>query len=274
MELSIPYELVGPTGKRIVFGNSDAAKADVDYIGWLDPEQGIAGLDSPDVREAAAELVGRHGGIHYDFLHGRRPIVINGSIEPTLYTALLEDKILEATNAMSPAAPALLKWTNTGIVKRRLSLLRQQPPRISGRRPKQFQIALVDSDYRKVADAEASIAATARGVQAAVTNAGNELATPRLELVGPLGSQIILRNLTTGLNIFLKAGFALTAGQTLVVDLKPPYPTVTVNGADAYGQIDFLPTAWWGLVAGAQNVRVDAGSGTGTWRIFWRSAWI
>lgn len=274
MELGILYELVGPSGARIAFGNSDVARADPDWIGWLDPDSGISGLDSPDVRESAADRAGGHGGIHYDFLHGRRPIVIAGTIEPTLWTPALEDKILDVTNAMRPAAPALLKWTNTGIVKRRLSLLRQQPPRITGRRPKGFQLAMVDADYRKLADAEANVAATARGVAAAANNVGNELATPRIELSGAFGGPIVLRNLGTGLNLTFKAAFSVAAGQLLVVDLAPPYPTVKFDGADVSGQVDFLNTSWWGLVPGSQNVRVDAASGAGTWRIYWRSAWI
>lgn len=277
MELGIAYELTGPDGTRVVFGNADAAKADADYVGWLDADSGIAGLDSPDFRENAAELIGRSGGINYDSFHGRRPIVVNGQIDPstTINTILLrEQKLKRATNAVLASAPAILAWTNTGYPRRRLRLLRQGPPRISGRRPKTFQLSLVDSDYRILANTEASTASQVRNTIRSATNAGDELATPRFELVGPLGTQIKLVNVLTGLEVRFKTSFNLLAAETLIVDFAPPYPIVTVNGVNAYHQIDFLPSVWWGLVPGAQDVRVDAGSGAGTWRVFWRDAWI
>jgi hypothetical protein len=275
MELGVPYSLVGPDGTRVVFGNSDAARADADYIGPLDPEAGIAGLDSPDMRESGQDRVQADGGINFDGFHSRRPVVINGEIDRNAAIATVlarEQKLKRATNAMR--ANAVLSWTNTGYPARSLRLRRQAPIRISGRRPKTFQLPMIDADYRLLSVAEANVAATARNVAAAVTNAGDELATPRIEVTGPVLSQVVLRNVTAGLAIFFKAGFNVASGKLLVVDLAPPYPTVTYDGADAYGQIDFLATTWWGMVPGAQNLRVDGGSGAGTWRAYWKDAWL
>lgn len=277
MELGIPYELVGPDGTRAVIGNSDAAKADADYVGWLDPDSGIAGLDSPDLRENAADRIGASGGIHYDFFHGRRPIVINGAIDPNTTIAVIlarEQKLKRITNALDPDDPAILEWTNTGFPRRMLKLLRQAPPRITGRRPKTFQLSLVDSDYRILAETEDSTVAQTRGLVRSCDNAGDELATPRFELTGAFGGPIELVHVPTGLKVRLKAGFSTIAGDLLVVDFTPPYPRVTLNGANVYHQVDFLPSTWWGLAPGAQDVRVDAASGAGTWRVFWRDAWI
>lgn len=276
MELAIPYALTGPDGTRIVLGNSDVAKADPDYLGWLDPEQGIAGLDSPELRDNAGVLVAGDGGIHYDFFHGRRPIVINGVLNPTIVdatgVAAVEQKVKRAHNALR--SDALLRWTNTGLPQRRLALRKNGATRIVGRRPKTATLELVDADYRLLSEALNDSGANARGAQDVIANAGDELATPRVEITGPFNSQIVLRNLTTGLNIQLKAGFNVAAGQTLVVDLAPPWPTVELAGAPAYGQVDYLPTIWWGLIPGNNTIRVDGGSGAGTWRLLHRDAWI
>ena len=282
MELGIPYELVHPDGTRVVFGNSDIAKADVDWIGPLDPEQGIAGLDSPDLKEVAQDVVQGHGGLHLDFFHGRRPIVINSMIDPNVAIGTSmqrEQKVKRASNATDAATDAALKWTNSGGFPKRRLLLRRQPGlRIVGRRPKTILLPMVDADWRIQSDAENASAVTAHGVNLNIANAGDVVASPRIRAVataGGLGAPIVLRNVTAGgLEVKFKPGFALAAGQVLVVNLKPPWPTVTVNGVDAYGQVDFLPTDWWGLVPGNNLLQLQAGTANGTFQVFWRDAWI
>lgn len=277
-ELSTVYELTHPDGSRIVTGNLAAAKADPDFVGYLDPDNGLTGLDSADVREAGADLTAGDGGINYDGFRGRRPVQLAGTIWPE-FTATqrvaIEEKILHVTDCLK--GDALLRWTNTGLVERRLALRTQQPTRITGRRPKAWLIAMIAQDWRRLADAESSTVAAARNVPKTAHNAGTAIATPRFQLTGPLGATIKLRNLDLGLAVQFKAGFSLAAGQVLVVDLAPPYPTVQVDGVDAYDQVDYLPTSWWGLegaLGGADTaVQVDAGSGAGTWRVFWRDAW-
>lgn len=277
MELGIVYELVGPDGTRIAFGNTDVAKADPDYVGWLE-EAGIAGLDSPDVREVATDRAGAHGGIQYDNLHGRRPIVVNGQIDPNGLTIgqiiAREQKVKRACNAMRAAAPALLKWTNTGYPKRRLSVYRQSPPRITGRRLKAFQLALVDSDYRILSDVEnATAAGIAVATGQAITNAGDEDASWRVVINGPTAG--VLRVDIAGVtSVRFKAGFTLAAGQVLEVDSSPPYPIVELDGVNVYGQVDWLLSPWLPLPPGVANLRVNGTAGTGTWQGFWRDAWI
>lgn len=276
MELAIPYALTGPDGTRIVAGNSDAAKLDPDYVGWLDPEQGIAGLDSPDLRDNSALVVAGDGGIHYDFFHGRRPLVANVVLNPSVMdvmgVAALEQKVKRAHNAVR--GDALLRWTNTGFPQRRLALRKNGATRIVGRRPKNATLELVDADYRILSDDLNDLGPRAIGWQGVVHNAGDELATPRFELTGSFGGPIRLRNLTTGLEIRFKAGFSPAAGQALVVDLAPPWPTVTLDGGPRYDAIDFLPTSWWGLVPGDNTVELLAASGVGTWHLLHRDAWI
>lgn len=276
MELGIPYELIGADGTRIVVGNSDAAKADPDYVGWLDPDQGIAGLDSPEYADAGQALVQGHGGVNFDGFHGRRPIVINGIIRPdvSIDTIIaLEEKIKRAANATDPADPAALAWTNSGMPRRRLLLNRQPGLRITGRRPKTFQIPMVDADYRVQAAAETDNGSNALNATDAITNAGTALATPRIRVTGPCPATIKLIHSTSGAKVQMKAGFSLAAGQILEVTIGPPWPTVTVDGADRYGDVDFLNTTWWGLDPGAQNVKVEP-AGTGSWRLYHRDAWL
>lgn len=273
-ELGIPYELLLPDGGRLVVGNSDLAKADPDWVGWLDPEQGIAGLDSPDLREVAQEIVAGDGGLHLDFFHGRRPIVINGAIDPNVVIGTqmqYGQRIKRAGNAMR--ADAILSWTNTGFPKRRLRLRSQAGLRISGRRPKTFQVPMVDSDWRILSDAVAASAAQALGAIRSVTNLGDVVASPTFIINGPCPAPILIENVTTGLSLRLKAGFALAAGEQLVITTDPPYPTVKMNGIDKYDQIDFLPSTWWGLLSGAQDVRVSP-AGTGDFIVQHRHAWI
>lgn len=280
MEIGIPYELIHPDGTRLVFGI--AGKADLDYIGPLEPDQGIAGLDSPDLREVAQEIVQGHGGLHLEFFHGRRPIVINAEIDRNVEIATTmqrEQRVKRATNAT--AANALLKWTNSGgFPKRRLALRRQPGLRITGRRPKTLLIPMVDSDWRVVSDVENATAATPIGAvlaQVAAVNAGDVVASPRLQVVGTDGGitgNVTLRNVTAGAEIQFKPAFGVPAGQTLVVNLSPPWPTITLNGADVYGQIDFLPTTWWGLVPGNNVIQLQADVGDATLQVFWRDAWI
>lgn len=275
MELGIPYELIGPDGTRIVFGNTDAAKADADYVGHLDPDAGIAGLDAPEVRQSSALIVAGDGGIHYDFLHGRRPVVINGVINPNVDIATIvehEQKIKRASNAMR--ADALLKWTNTGLPKRRLALRRNGARVGIGRRPKSFALDMIDADYRILSDVEHDSGLKATNANFNVENVGDEIATPRWELTGPIAATIRLRNLTTGLEIRMKASLALAAGETLIVDTAPPYPIVTVNGVRKYDAIDYLPTSWAGLVPGINQLNVTGGAGAGQGRVYHRDAWI
>lgn len=277
MELSIPYELVGPDGTRIVFGNVDAAKADADYVGWLDPDTGVTGLDSPEVRERAQDTPLGDGGLHFDFLHGRRPVTASITIDPNGRTPAqinaLEQKVKRATNAMR--ADATLAWTNSGYPRRRLKLRRQGPPRITGRRPKVANLSMIAADYRLLADAEDVATGQQILSDRIVTNDGDELASPRLEVTGPCTSPIRLWNRTTGLEVWLKAGVALGAGDLLVVDLTGPYPVVTINGADRYGDVDFLPSTWWGIRPGANTIRVTGGAGsTGTFIVRHRDSWI
>jgi hypothetical protein len=73
-QFGVPYTILGADGSRAVFNDP----GDPDYVGWL---SNASGFDSPEVREYADELVGDDGGVHGQFLYGRRPITLEGQID-------------------------------------------------------------------------------------------------------------------------------------------------------------------------------------------------
>jgi hypothetical protein len=140
--ISAQYTLTGPDGTRAVFNNM----LDRDYVGMLTD---VTGLDSPEVRESADDLVQMDGGLHGDFFFGRRPITLSGII---LNPASVDDrdrrftKIARASSAMR--ADAQLSWLTTAGEEQFVNVRRQQPLRVSGGWQKTFQIGLVASDPR------------------------------------------------------------------------------------------------------------------------------
>jgi hypothetical protein len=98
------YELVGPDGWTAVF-NEDTHP---NYVGMLTE---VTGLDSPEVRESAQDIVEGDGGVHGNFYFSRRPITMSARIFG--HGSLLEretriDRARRATIAMR--ADAMLKW--------------------------------------------------------------------------------------------------------------------------------------------------------------------
>ncbi len=98
------YELVGPDGSVAVF-NEDTHPS---YVGMLTE---VTGLDSPEVRESAQDIVEGDGGVHGNFYFSRRPITMttrifgHGSLAER---AARIDRARRATIAMRD--DATLKW--------------------------------------------------------------------------------------------------------------------------------------------------------------------
>ena len=101
------YEIVGAEGARAVFNDP----TDPNYVGMLSE---ITGLDSPEVRESAEDLVEGDGGVHGSFYFGRRPITMTCRVfgHATLAErALRIDRARRATLAMR--ADSVLAWKPT-----------------------------------------------------------------------------------------------------------------------------------------------------------------
>lgn len=96
VEAGAIYTLTNPNGAVAVFNDP----LDPSYVGMLSE---VTGLDSPDVRESADELVEADGGTHGNFYFGRRPIVMNGKVfghSSTLARSIRLDRARRASMAL------------------------------------------------------------------------------------------------------------------------------------------------------------------------------
>jgi hypothetical protein len=278
--VGIIYELIASDGTRAVVGNSDAAKADPDYIGPLDPENGITGLlDRAGVRESSTDLVEADGATHGSFWLSRRSGTIQGRVYPNVLdsdvVAAAESKLKRATRALR--ADGVLRWTPPNDSSpRQLRFRVQDGPHISGRRPKAFQVTLVSADPYALSATEASTAIDPAGVsgeigivnpitnpitttfgvagQSFVVNQGDAPTWPRFRIDGPITNPQILNN-TTGQSVFLT--YTLASGEWL--DVYPQTGRILLNGtADRYSAYNFTTSAWWQLQPGSNDVRLLA----------------
>lgn len=127
-QYGVKYVLTGMQGDgtRVVFNDPQ----DADYVGML---TNISGLDSPDVRESADDLIGDDGGVHGNFFHGRRPIVLEGMIDnrPSFWMARERATILRTnlfTNPVFATALAPVAAANTPVSLVQSSSLPGTPP--------------------------------------------------------------------------------------------------------------------------------------------------
>lgn len=284
-QYGVRYVLTGPDGVRAVFND----QSDADFIGYL---SNISGLDSPDVRESADDLVGDDGGVHGNFFYGRRPIVIEGTIDnkpSPFYTDnagvvlgsnavrnVRMTKLQRATNAMRNNCQ--LRWSPEGGVEQMLNLRRQQPLRISGGFNKTFQASLVAADPRIYASAVQEARASVAGTAITITNQGSMSTPPVVTIYGPSSGTmtgISAQNLTTGESVVFASAYALAPGQSITID----FANKTVkreSGANIYDQVQFASSTWWQLAAGDNQVRYNA-TGTTTASsmvVSWQDAWI
>lgn len=293
VEVGIVYEFIGPDGTRIVVNDP----TDPDFVGYLDGDSGVSGLDGTDVRENASDIVEGDGGIHDNFYASRRSVVFSGLVwpEPDM-TAVNRrvDALVRATYALRE--DGIVRWQNSGDeFKKRLTWRRQQKPSITGRRPKTFQIALVSADHRIFSDEEhsATVLGTAGeenglgfnvgfdlgfgggGVvgQLLIDNAGDAETPPRLRVTGPITNPII-DNVTTGKEIRLI--YTLAEGETLDIETRPDAVDVILNGSvSRYSALDFLNSDVWELAPGVNDVRLRAASlsNPAALTVSWRDAW-
>jgi hypothetical protein len=301
-QIETKYVLTGPDGTRAVFNDH----LDADYVGHLTD---ITGLDSPEVRENAEDLVQFDGGIHGDFFYGRRPIVMEGITYDHGTNEERNSRIARlqrATNAMR--GDALLEWTPDGGVPMVMRVRRQQPLRITGGWNKSFQAALVAEDPR-IYSASLHVGQIAAGAapgstgfgfnfgfnlsmgaappvgQLVVANLGNDVTYPVYTIYGP-GSSPSVTNFTTGQALVINA--TLDDTDVLVIDTLNRTASMfqrVIAGSDTldpntevsrYSAIDFYGTAWHGLQPGANDLRLGfyTFSVGAKLRVDWRDAWL
>ena len=89
-----------------------------------------------------------------------------------------------------------------------------------------------------------------------VNNIGDAETWPIITLTGP-GSNIVLRNLTSGEKLEFLSSFALTAGQTLTIDTREGKRTVTRNdGTKHYDKLT-VDSTMWPVYKGINSLQLD-----------------
>lgn len=263
-QLSAAWTLIGPDGSRVVFNNDK----DRDYIGIVTD---VTGLDSPEVRESADDLVQEDGGVHGEFFYGRRPVVVSGML---LNPISADDrnrrmtKLMRASNAMR--GDGTLTWTLQNGYTQFVKVRRQQPLRITGAWQKEFQLALVASDPR-IYGYDLKQVQMVDG-QAYCVNNGNVGMHPVITLHGSLTNPVI-NNFSNGGQI--KLNYTISSSDSLTIDLlnRTVYDS---TGQSRYSAVDFLNTEWFTLDPGVNDLHLVAdASGTGNMAtVFYRDAWL
>lgn len=145
-EASIPYKITGEDGTVAVLNDP----ADPNFVGYLNGEDALSGIDSPELRDSFAEMSETDGSWAGQSFYTRRPIVMNGKVIPVSAAdrnAKL-GRLMQACTARF--ADGTLSWTPSGSGGERvfLKFRTQLPFRAKGGFNKEFQIGLVANDPR------------------------------------------------------------------------------------------------------------------------------
>jgi hypothetical protein len=274
-QVSAVYTLLSPNGYRAVFNNA----ADADYVGDLLGEEGITGLDSPDLRTSMYDKVQADGAIFGEFFHGTRPITMQGMILASTVTArnARTAKLDKAVNDCARGA-GTLTWTPTGGVSSFVTVRKHQPQRVKGGWAKNFMVSLVAADPLVYASTLSTLTDTSASVTVSPNNTGDAPSPPALiRITGPVTNPAVRRVQGAYDHRLRLQGLTIATGQ--YVDISVVNATaIRSDGTDVYQYIDF-PTAaaWWTVLPGVNTVTLEGtGRTTGTTaiRVDWRSAWL
>jgi len=292
VEVGLRYVIVGPDGTRAVFNDT----TDPDFVGFLDGEDGVTGLERAGVRSSVDSLPEADGQIHGAFRYEGLSFTLKGIIPPDASNGgswvERQAKLLRATAAMR--ADARLFWTPTSAPPVQVSFRQAQPTRITKRRPKACLVTgiaerhVVESQALQSSTLEPG-AVTAGGLASpltspfasnassvgafTVTTDGHAEAWPIVTFTGPITNPS-LENRTLG--PALRFIYTLGAGETLVVDTDPRRRTIRLNSqANRYSALDWTSSTWWPLLPGANALLLGAASFSAgsSVAVQWRDAW-
>jgi hypothetical protein len=267
-QFGVKYTLIGADGARAVFNDPE----DMDYVGWL---TGLSGLDSPEVRESADDLIGDDGGVHGDFFYGRRPIILEGNIDGRPTNVERNQRMTRLQRASNATRrDSVLRWIVEGGVDQIVKVRRNQPLRISGGVLKEFQLAMVSADPRIYA-AQIQEQRFLPGVTTGtITNYGTMRTPPLMTVYGP-ATDIEVRNFTTGEAIIMAPSFTLTGSQSVTFDVANR-TAIRSDGVNVFSSVQFASTTWWEIQPGVNNPRLTATGTTGATSLLiqWQDAWI
>lgn len=143
-EAGIPYKITGEDGTVAVLNDP----ADPNFVGYLDGEDALSGIDSPEIRDSFAEMSEADGSWAGQSFYTRRPIVMNGRVIPTS-AADRNAKLGRLMRACTARfADGTLSWTPSGGEEVFLKFRTQLPFRAKGGFNKDFQVGLVANDPR------------------------------------------------------------------------------------------------------------------------------
>lgn len=272
--VGIKYTLT--VGTNVVTFNDDA---DPNFAGYL---SSITGLDSPEVRESADDLVEADGGQHGNFYFARRPVVLEGvlpGISPTVMETQ-QNKIKRAALNML-RQDGVLSWIPpSGGETRQIRVRLQQPLRFSELRPKRFLLALVSAQHyiegTTVISATSGTAILGSGNIATLTipNTGEADAYPVLSVTLGTGTDVpaAIGFLIDGEGTFTSLqtlGMGLSGGVVVNYDLEKRTVTTASGGTNLYPKTTGYagaPPRWFSIPPGGRDVTLTVnlpGNGTG-----------
>jgi hypothetical protein len=268
-EAGAVYTLIGPDGATAAFN----VPSDPNYVGML---KEVTGLDSPEIRESAQELVEADGGAHGSFFFGRRPVVMNAVVFN--YATIAErtlrvDRARRASNALRANGELRWKpsdWATRDYIEVYLPFRRQQPFRETGAWVKELQIPLV-SEYATIQSV--STVTVAGGV--ATENRGNAPAFPVVEITGASANCTVSDGTRTFRTTGLAGGSALASGEKLKIDFQTHTAVFTAgarSGQSGNRYIDFSTTQW-PYLSGNGTSQTFTLVGGGTLSVTYRHCW-
>lgn len=288
MELSIAYAIETAGGARVVLGNSDLARADTDWIGYLDPDQGITGLlDGPDIRTSSQVRPAADGAQIGPGWRAMRSGTIQGMLDPNATTATRETYADRLRLVMHGCVRqnATLRWTPSGDgIERELAVRCAARPDIRGRQPTTFMVTLTSPDVTiGSSEVQEVVLEPGGGVEtAAMVNLGTVPAWPTFEVYGPLTSlalghdagnppyitliPVAGRPIGGGFRAFVYAERRLVLRQEYDV-LEPTTET--------YNESVHPASVWWQIPAGANVASASAAGDSPDTQVIvrWRHAW-
>jgi hypothetical protein len=274
-EMGIRYELTGPDGTVAVF-NDDT---DPNNVGTL---TALTGLDSPEIRENAQDLVESDGGVHGAFYFGRRPVTMTVLVHGHTTAEERAEKLDRLRRAsLAIRSDCALRWTprdtdsGSGAAndpeKLVLYLRRNQPHRESGAWNKEVQLALVSA--RAVIMSDTLYQTTVGNGPHTIENRGNYPSFPIIRISGVSTNPVIVDSNGSELRT---TGLTVASGEILEIDTlahEAYFVAGTRNGQSGNRYIDWSATAQWPRLEPGSNTFTRS-SDSGTFQILWRHTWV
>lgn len=265
------YSLIASDGSTAVFNDDTNAN----YVGALNE---VSGLDSPEVRESAQDLVEADGGQHGNFWRGRRPIVLSGIVFNHATLTQRDQRLDKLRNVVGKMyrTDGELQWSNNPVgtyPTMRCWVRLQQPLRISGGWNKEFQVPLVSQYPQIFGTSGNNSAVTASGPTGVlVANQGDYPYYPLVYVYGPSTNPLV-GNFTHS-EIFYTTGLTVASGETLRINMfthSADFIAGARTGQSANRYIDFANTVSWPAVYPDNNGFYLTGGGT--FQVYWVDSW-